>query len=197
MIRLTDMRRVRGRYKLVLPIEEVRDWEVGQLVEARTRRGDTVQLQLVDWYPTEEGTHNEWRGRDEWVYWFVQATQIERPRLLVPAGRPTEWGPESDVGYTDQRCKAMWDEPEAVGEEWQQRISEGASWADLQRREEAQQRREKEPFALRVLQAKEQVRAVSAGRLTRAELRTVEILGNGDRKRALALLSRLEKRLFR
>lgn len=196
-MKLSEFDRVKGRYRLRVPIEQGKDWSVGDVVEVQDRRKRIVPLRLVDWYPTEEGLHDEWRGREEWVYWFEVARVEERPRLLVPAGRPTTWGPESDIGYTDQRSKSMYDEPEAVDEEWQEAISNGAGALAEKERTDRQRERENRPFDTRLGHVKDEARIRGAGRITRAEIRTIEILGRNQRKRATKLLTKLERRLFR
>ncbi len=186
-----------GRYQLRRPVDDVEEWAVGDVVAFKGQRAGVAYV-LLDWTVTEPAQDRpRWRGVEEWVYTFMRVATEEEPRLLAHAGRPG-W---SEKGYTTRWSgKAMSgtaDPGEAVPEEWQEAIARNG-WDSREERQLLEQReREKgQSFVDRIEGAKRRARERGASRMIRAEIRTVEILGKGDRRRASAMLRRLEMRLW-
>ncbi len=163
----------------------------GDIVPVRTARGK----QPVLWVRIVDSDYDE--TALEYVYQVERVNAPDTPRLLTPAGRPKG----SELGYTDKPYLSMTDEPEAVDQATQDRLTQAAIGRHAKRRREqslaARRDRELLDIATRIQNAREAARHNHID--IRDDLRVVHRLQTAGRSETAirTTLERAERRAYR
>jgi hypothetical protein len=174
----------------------------GETVPVDTRNGNTLFWVKIECNGSCQG-RCEGLGSyaddtaQEIVYEYRRTLPLDSPRLLTPAGRPKG----SELGYTDKPYLSMIDEPEAVDQDTQDRLTLEAIGRDAKRRREQSIAARRERELLPILERIELVKAAAAQNhiSVHAEVKALAHMRKRGRSEGLiqAELERVERIAYR